>query len=120
MKKHLASILALSAVLALGGCGGGPSGQDIRDLALTAATGRNPQGWEFGQFNIFNSYRKTIDNETVHFFEIEMTLKKTDGSTIPDYGQPESPVIRYKIALVKEGNEWRYLMDRDMTGPMPK
>ena len=117
MKKTIGFVVIAVMIIALGGCSGGPSKQELKDLVLTAATMRNPTGWEFGKFDITNDYKKTIQNETAYVYELQFTLKRTDGSSI-DGNMKETPVNKYKITLTKEGKEWRYLVGWGVTGPM--
>ena len=116
-RSYLFAFLAVFLVLSLSGCGG-PSEKDIRDLVLTAATMRQPEGWEISQFRIFNSYTKALGNETVYFYEMDLSMRRTAGD--PHWmcasGKTETDPTRYQIALVKEGREWRYV--GDLTGPM--
>lgn len=118
-KTHL-FLLTLLIVFGLNGCSDRPSKEELKALALTAATGRDPVGWEFGRFEITNDYKTQIQNETVLVYEMTLTLKKTDGSSFDTYQgmvketQPE----KYKISLVKQGKEWRYLPGLAFTGPM--
>ena len=106
-KKVVGTILTL-ALLAIAGCSSNPPEGIIQSAAIKSlyvmvgdqiVEDIQKGGSSIHIFKILNDYTKTINNEEVHIYEVDLQVKNNESNKLLAHGQT-------KFGLTKRGNSW--------------
>jgi len=106
-KKIVGTILVL-ALLTIAGCSSNPPEGIIQSAAIKSmyvmvgdqiVKDIQEGGSSIHIFKILNDYTKTIRNEEVHIYEVDLQVKNNESNKLLGRGQT-------KFGLTKRGNSW--------------
>ena len=108
MSKKIVGTILVLALLAIAGCSSNPPEGIIQSAAIKSlyvmvgdqiVEDIQKGGSSIHIFKIFNDYTKTINNEDVHIYEVDLQVKNNESNKLLAHGQT-------KFGLTKRGNSW--------------